>query len=146
MTICFDKRLLNEIDARKKFVTDVFKVNLVVYKEDEKFVLYKSFPFGTVDILYIVGHNKNVADYIQNHTIEEKTIVIVACDLGCMEKYKIPNKTVFLSYRDEYGLTRCRCGENYGFDFDPTVSELKLFNCNSRDIYERVSRSFDRIV
>lgn len=146
MTFCLDKRLSAEADARQEYITSIFKVNLVKWSENESFIIYKSFPLNTVDIMYIVGHNKSVGFFLQNNLIEENTIVVIACDLGYLKQYKVPNKKVYLSYRDACGFTRCRYGENYGFGFDPVDSELDLYNCTNKDIFERIDSSFERLV
>lgn len=146
MTFCLDKRLSAEANARQEYINSVFKVKLVKWGENENFIIYKSFPFGTVDILYIVGHNESVGSYLQKSHVEESTVIVVACDLGYLKQYKIPNKKVYISYRDARGFTRCRYGENYGFGFDPVDSELDLYNCTKKDIYERICCSFERLV
>ena len=145
MTFCLDKRMLCELKPRKDYLLDVFGLYFIDYKEADGFLLLESFPKSTLDICFIVGHNVAVSRFLNTQAINEGTIVIVSCDGGYKKSFQVSNKKIYLSYQNRRGLTLLRKGESYGFLFDPCDSELYLYNCREKNIYERINRSFDRI-
>lgn len=145
MLFYLDKRLSTEIKHRKDYLFSVFGLYFVNPKENGNFISFESFPKNALDICFIVGHNAAVSTFLNSQKILEKTVVVISCDGGYKKSFCIPNKKIYLSYRNKQGLTLRRNGKNYGFLFDPTDSELDLYNCTERNIYERINRSFDRI-
>lgn len=145
MIFYLDKRLSAEAKHRIDYLFDVFGLYFVNPTDKERFIAFESFPKKVLDICFIVGHNAAVSTFLSNQKIDENTVVIVSCDGGYKKSFCIPNKKTYLSYCNAQGLTMRRKGENYGFLFDPTDSELDLYNCAEKNIYERINRSFDRI-
>lgn len=145
MTFYLDKRLSAEAKYRINYLLDVFGLYFVSPADKGRFISFESFPKRALDICFIVGHNAAVSTFLNSQKIEENTVVVISCDGGYKKSFCIPNKKIYLSYRNNQGLTLRRKGENYGFLFDPTDSELHLYNCTKKDIYERINRSFDRI-
>ena len=145
MIFCLDKNLSAEVKHRIDYLFDVFGLYFVSPIDKGRFISFESFPKKTLDICFIVGHNTAVSTFLNSQTIKENTIVVISCDGGYKKSFCIPNKKIYLSYRNIQGLTLRRKGENYGFLFDPTDSELCLYNCTEKNIYERINRSFDRI-
>lgn len=145
MIFYLDKRLSSEAKYRIDYLFDVFGLYFVSPTDKGRFISFESFPKKALDICFIVGHNAAVSTLLNSQKIEENTVVVISCDGGYKKSFCIPNKKIYLSYRNTQGLTLRRNGKNYGFLFDPTDSELDLYNCTERNIYERISRSFDRI-
>ena len=129
-----------ELRSRQEYLYDVFKLFTIPFKVNGVVEL-KTFPFKKTDLLFMYGHNIQVNDYLKNHTVIEKNIVLITCYIGSITNLKLRGKNLY--YSDV--ITNKLDGKRYGFDFDITNSELNLYNSKEKSIYKRIQNSFERI-
>lgn len=127
--------------ARMEYLFDIFKI-YTLSKEDENFIILEGFPFAFVDVLFIVGHDKLVYEYLEKNfdSIPESNIVVITCNPILFKMFKGKGKTIFVS-KNKNGLTRIYDGKKWGFEFDITDSELDFYNSKDTDIMEKLRTS-----
>lgn len=140
----------NELISRQKFFYETLHLWLVVssqMSEKRKYIQLKSIPTNCLDVIFIVGHNSFVEDYLNNNTINEERIVVITCDKDInLSSKKIPTKTIYLSHQNEADFTELIKGDCYGFDYDLTESEILFYNTNNNDdIVKRIEMSFSKV-
>ncbi len=109
------------------------------------FITLTSVPSTCEDVCFIVGHQDKVKDYLERIDVKESTIVLICCDIKHFwNKYDFGGKEVFICKQDEQAFLYKK--EEYSFGFDPTESELILFNSpRSELLHNRIENSFNRI-
>lgn len=70
-------------------------------------------------------------DYLTCTSFEEEKIVAITCD-GTIHfsNLRLPNKTIYISHQNDHNYADLLNGALYEFDFDPTESEILLYNTN----------------
>ena len=98
-------------------------------------------------LLFIVGHNTFVKDYLTYTRFEEEKIVAITCD-GTIHfsNLRLPNKTIYISHQNDHNYADLLNGALYEFDFDPTESEILLYNANKLlSPLQRIEKSFHKL-
>lgn len=145
MQYLLQKDFQSEVPARKKYLYKIFNLWFTLTGESDNFIIYTSIPSSCYsDLLFIVGHNYPVLYYLLKNDIIEKTIVAITCDGGCnFNTIKMHNKVIYLSFQNKRNFTDLLSGEEFGFDFDLTESELLLYNSpHYISVKEKLSKSF----
>lgn len=145
MRYLLQENFQTEGSSRKNYLYKVFKLWFIPTEEKNGFIIYTSIPASCYsDLLFIVGHNYPVRDYLLNNNIAENTIVAITCDGGCnFKKIKMFNKNIYIPFQNQRNLVDLLSGTEFGFDFDLTESELLLYNApKSLPIKERIGRTF----
>ena len=147
MQLILQKCLSKELIARQKFFYETFHLWLIVSSSNNSYIQLGSIPTNSLDILFIVGHNVFVNDFLQHNQIKEERIVAITCDGTIhLSSFKLPRKIIYLSHQNETNYADLLKGELYGFGFDPTESELLLYNANkSVDPVQRLEMSFCKL-
>ena len=147
MQLILQKCLSKELIARQKFFYETFHLWLIVSSSNNSYIQLSSIPTNSLDILFIVGHNVFVNDFLQHNQIKEERIVAITCDGTIhLSSFKLPRKIIYLSHQSETNYADLLKGELYGFGFDPTESELLLYNANkSVDPVQRLEMSFCKL-
>ena len=67
--------------ARQKYIFDSMHLWTKIYPAENGFVTLESIPTCSLDVLFIVGHDSEVENYLKKQlsTIYEKNIVIITC-------------------------------------------------------------------
>ena len=140
------KKQRSELSLRCQYLYDVFKLWFVPTGEIGSFDILESFPFGNDDILLIYGHNFEVVDLFEKNAaeIKEKNVAIISCRTNVPKGYSLKNKRVFLAPQRN-GNAELLIGKEYGFEFDITDAELRLYNCHILSPLEKVSTALIRI-
>lgn len=147
MRLILQDCMKREISARQKFFYETFHLWLVVNSINNHHIQLTSIPSNCISILFIVGHNTFVKNYLKHTKIEEEKIVAITCD-GTIHfsNLRLPNKTIYISHQNERNYADLLNGTPYGFDFDPTESEILLYNTNkSLSPLQRIEKSFHQI-
>ena len=137
----------DEVSARKEYISEAMNLWFTQHECSDGSIMLESIPPNELDIFFIVGHNKEINKYINNNikNIHEKRIVAITCNanlkVSVVKKYE---KDFYISLqRDSY----CDLldGSLYGFDFNPTESEIILYN-NSylESISKRITGAFQQ--
>ena len=137
----------DELIARQKYFYETFHLWLIVNSKSNNYIKLTSMPANCLDILFIIGHNTFVKEYLKCHEITEERIVAITCD-GTIHfsNLRLPNKTIYISHQNERNYADLLNGTLYGFDFDPTESEILLYNTNkSLSPLQRIEKSFHQI-
>jgi hypothetical protein len=110
------------------------------------FAVFESFPLCNDDLALIYGHNFEIFFLFERHStdLKEKNIAIISCETDIPKGYFLKNKRVFLDPQRN-GKAELLIGTKYGFDFDITDAELRLYNCRIQDPLKKASSVFTRI-
>lgn len=141
---CFSK----EITSRKSFLYDSLKLWFYVTETAGSFVHLQSMPTNYYsDWIILVGHNSAVKEYLTTQNFYEKNIVAITCDGDCnFKRIRLPNKNLYIPFQNQDNLVDLLSGEEFGFHFDLTESELLFFNSPSFwSIEKRIEQSFQPI-
>ena len=137
----------NEIPYRRAYLYDTLHLWFMVTKDKCNNYVLKSIPSTSYDsLVIIVGHNYFVKEYLCNNTFPEQVIVAITCDRGCnFRNVKLSGKNLYLPYLDKDGYAGLLDGSNYEFGFDPTESEVLLYNApKTWSLEERLERCFTK--
>ena len=149
MRYILQKTFKEESNARIRYLFKIVNLWFIISEEDDRFTVFTSIPSSAhPDILFIVGHNYSVRDYLINHHFTESTIVAVTCDGSCnLKKHlHLKNATLYIPHQNEYNEVDLLCGRKFGIDFDLTESELLLYNSpRSASINEKISSAFQAL-
>lgn len=137
---------IKEINSRKDYLYDVFKLWYVKVNETFEYITLQSFPYTTLDdILFLIGHCDAVRDYLLNKKIPEKNIIIVSCydnSLGIAIK-KIKSKNILYSFLNNHNRTEMYDGKEYNFEFaEISKSEILLYNHRNESLKTKIEKSF----
>lgn len=147
MQLILQDYMKSELSARQKYFYETFHLWLVINAVNNSSIQLTSIPANCIEILFIVGHNTFVKDYLTHTKIEEDKIVAITCD-GTIHfsNLKLPNKTIYISHQNEHNYADLLDGALYGFDFDPTESEILLYNTNKLfSPLQRIEKSFHKL-
>lgn len=147
MRLILQDCMKSELSARQKYFYETFHLWFVIKPINNHSIQLVSIPINCIKILFIVGHNTFVKDYLTHTKIEEEKIVAITCD-GTIHfsNLKFPNKTIYISHQNEHNYADLLNGELYGFAFDPTESEILLYNTNKLlSPLQRIEKSFHKL-
>ncbi len=147
MQVILQECLSKELIARQKFFYETFHLWLIVSSNNDSYVQLSSLPTNCLDILFIVGHNVFVKNFLLYNKIKEERIVAITCDGTVhLSSLRLPGKIIYLPHQNEANYADLLKGELYGFDFDLTESEILLYNTNKYDdIVQRLEVSFCKL-
>lgn len=132
--------------ARQAFLYDVFKLWFIPYDHGDYLEL-TSMPTTAIDVCFIIGHISEVNSILVNNTINEDNIVLVTCDFHLSINH-LENKNIFLPLTNA-GNRFCHYvnGQDYGFDFNITQSEIVLYNYSKYNLspLEMIEKSFNKL-
>ena len=75
MRLILQDCMKREISARQKFFYETFHLWLVVNSINNHYIQLTSIPSNCISILFIVGHNTFVKNYLKHTKIEEEKII-----------------------------------------------------------------------
>ena len=141
----------SEIPARTKYLYHVFQLYFIMHEVTDGFV--PLVPIGTAEpsVLFIIGHQDKVNQYVRGHLPEiyEKHIVMITCSLRSNPEWVLPNrlgnKALYISRANKSGSCHYYDGSDYNLDFNVTASELDLYNSHESDLMKRIQSCFQRI-
>ena len=148
MRFLLQNKLSEESKVRIEYLYKVFRLWFVEKQQEKSFTEYVSIPENDTNILFIVGHNNSVKNFLESTTISEDTIVAITCD-GNMHfetlKNKLKGKTFYMA-KQERGYADQYKAEAFNMKFDPTESEIMLYNSSDkRSLNERLEKSFNKL-
>ena len=133
-----------ELQARQKYLFDVFRMYFLPGKPEGGFIPLKPVGMDIPDVLFITGHTKYVRDYLSRaiKSVPEKTIVITSC-MGRSFKIFAKRKEIYVPNLQQ-PLCLLRNGLPYGFDFEISDAELYFYNATGT-IMERIQSAYERL-
>ena len=147
MRLILQDCLRSELSARQKYFYETFHLWFVIKSINNHSIQLVSIPTNCTKILFIVGHNTFVKDYLTCTKFEEEKIAAITCD-GTIHfsNLKLPNKTIYISHQNDHNYADLLNGALYEFDFDPTESEILLYNTNKLlSPLQRIEKSFRKL-
>lgn len=145
--ICKNNVTEQEIDSRRKYIYDVFHIYTFVdtKNSDENVIVLKSMPYTDIDLFLIIGHNNTTNKFLEMHykEIKEKNVLIISCYTKHFSSIKLlKDKRVYTPIDGEE--TKTYYGEEYGFDFEITFEEIRLYRNRKLDLEELLNKIFRR--
>jgi len=129
---CFiHKSFSSELFARKHYLEDVFGVYFIIAADTHDFSVLQTFPLNMYDnICIVIGHAQNVHRLLKGNlfSLEEQHIFLVTCSLNQRHNLRVKDKHVYICPDQRNGYIFPRDGSLYGFDFNPTDAEIRLYN------------------
>lgn len=147
MRLILQDCLRSELSARQKYFYETFHLWFVIKSINNHSIQLVSIPTNCTKILFIVGHNTFVKNYLTSTKFEEEKIAAITCD-GTIHfsNLKLPNKTIYISHQNDHNYADLLNGALYEFDFDPTESEILLYNANKLlSPLQRIEKSFHKL-
>ena len=147
MRLILQDCLRSELSARQKYFYETFHLWFVIKSINNHSIQLVSIPTNCTKILFIVGHNTFVKDYLTCTKFEEEKIAAITCDGAIhFSNLKLPNKTIYISHQNDLNYADLLNGALYEFDFDPTESEILLYNANKLlSPLQRIEKSFHKL-
>lgn len=149
MRYLISKSNADEWQSRKQYIFEAMNLWTSTKECSDGFLEFTSIPSNCLDILFIVGHNYTVYNYINKNItlIKEKNIVAITCD-GGMDFCSLDTsgKCLFICHQNIDNYAELFDGSQYDFGFNPTESELLFYNSKSiPDISTRLKDSFTQL-
>lgn len=137
----------DELLARQKYIYQALKLCTIVTCRSSGFIHLTGIPANCLDILFIVGHNNIVKEYLKTTEVLEKIIVAITCDGSIhFSKLRMPGKALYIPYQNENHYADLINGKLYNFNFDLTESEILFYNLRkSTDLLYRLGASFTKL-
>ena len=88
----------DELIARQKYFYETFHLWLIVNSKGNNYIKLTSMPTNCLDILFIIGHNIFVKEYLKCHEITEERIVAITCDGTIQTVDKVPGRSPGFSF------------------------------------------------
>lgn len=132
-----------EISGRQEYLYDIFHLFFIKQNVIDGFITLTPFGVTEPSILFLVGHYDQIDKYLAHNInrIEEKTIVLITCYVNRLKIHK-KNKSNWFASFSKNEISYCYAGNNYGFRFDITESELNFYNSKKMNILERIKENF----
>ncbi len=132
-----------EIPGRQEYLYDIFHLFFIPQNTIDGFIPLTPLGVAESSILFVVGHYDQIAKYLAHNIdqIEDQTIVFITCYANHLKKYKKNKATWFMSF-SKNKISYCYAGDNYGFGFEITESELNFYNSRKTNISERIKENF----
>lgn len=133
----------HEIPGRQEYLYDIFHLFFIPQNTINGFILLSPVGVSELSILFVVGHYDQIAKYLAYNIdqIEEKIIILITCYANCLKIYK-KNKAEWFTSFSKNEISYCYAGDNYGFGFEITESELNFYNSKKMNILERIKENF----
>lgn len=148
MRYLISKKQQNSKRARQIYIYEAFHLFTLEKKQNSDFIVLECFPFDYVDILFIVGHDKDVFKYIKDNlrVIPENNIVIISCNSKLFKKLPGINKKIYIPKEcksDE--IVKIYDGSKWGFDFNITDCEIDIYNDHEKNIETRIIKNMVKL-
>ena len=133
----------NELTGRLSYLYDVFH-QYYLSKESKGFIKLKPIGYDDLPVLFIVGHNNSVYEYLKENVqdIKENVIVLITCVNEDVYSLLPSSITVYATNQISSHYSGVYNGKEYGFSFDITESELRLHNSCEQNILKRINDTF----
>lgn len=145
MKLILDSKMEHELIDRFTYMYDVFHTYMFVNKKTTYYIESKSFPEKGLEYTFIIGHNSFVIKYLSEHIIDTETLIIITCGAKKIANLNLKNivcSKIYIAKTKNYFLN-VYSGNEVGFNFDITESELDLYN--NREKIDKIELSFELI-
>ena len=145
--ICKRNITQQEIEDRRKYIYDVFHIYTLVdtKNSNENLIVLRSMPYTDIDLFLIIGHNNATNKYLEIHhkEIKEKNVLIISCYTKHFSSIRLlKDKNVYTPIDGKEIKTYI--GEHYGFNFEITFEEIRLYRNSKLELEELLNKIFRR--
>lgn len=141
MRLILDSAFKEEIKERQSYMYDVFHIYMIVLRKNEKYIELCSFPEKDIDYTFLIGHSGCVLEFLENNKIYTENLVLISCNseliVNLSKKNKNKKTYIAKSKKEKVDLLS---GEDYGFEYNLTESELDLYNY--RNMEDKIDKAF----
>jgi len=140
----------DSLNHRIEYIFDIFKLYAIKTEETNKFIVLETFPFKTStsypEVLFIIGHSEDVNIYLERNIpdMKENIILTITCFPNKLKKFLKYNKQIYSS-KNKRGITHKYKGDDWGFKFDISDSEINLYNNRGLDLLDNINKSMVKI-
>ena len=134
-----------DIEARKSYIYNTFPgMYRIEESEYDDRIELKCYSILKVDIIILIGHYSSVNRYILTNAeyIECDTLLIISCFIEKMKLNKLKKVKRIYASKSMNGETERYIGNDYGFNFKITNSELILYNTRKFEMNDRIKKAF----
>lgn len=133
--------------ARQQYIYDVCKLFTIEKFNTKEFITLDSIPKNYIDVLFIIGHDKEIEYYLKDNikNIKERNIAIISCNSKRLKSLSFKDKNVFIP-KDKNSIIDTYDGSKWGFEFNITDTELNLYNDKSNNLLNRIKNNMLQIV
>lgn len=145
MKLILDSKMEQELIDRFAYMYDVFHTYMLVNKKTDYYIESSSFPKNGLEYTFIIGHDSFVIKYLSEHSIDTEKLVIIACGakyIAYLNSKNIVCSKIYIAKTKKYFLN-VYSGNEVGFNFDITESELDLYNNRKKE--NKIELSFELI-
>lgn len=136
----------NELRARMEYLYKVFHMWFYLDGVVEDFIQLRSMPDIEKGICFITGHNFQVAELLDQKTLEADVLVLNTCFPKQFSKYTSSFRKMYICRpTDNNGQAKVHCGEDYGCHFEVLDSELDLAKSKKESTIDRIKESYLRL-
>lgn len=135
-----------DIIGRKNYIYDtfpeIFRIEVIDYEDRIELECYS---LSKINIVVLIGHNTSVSKFIyaNSNSIVCDTLIIISCYMKDMNLHKLKKvKRIFASKTTKDETQRIK-GQDFGFNFNITDSELMLYNLKKLSLNNRLKLAFD---
>lgn len=142
--IVFEKYISrSERNEREMFLKAIFNFDFISIKH-RNYYSFKSIPLNKTKILILFGHNFKINNFLAKYRKKIDTLIIISCkiDEKLIEKLNISN--VYVTY-NENQKTDYFDGSQWGFNYEITKEEIRLYNNRKLNILDNINKCFRRL-
>lgn len=133
------------IAARKAYIYDTFSgIYRIEEKEYDDRIELECYSILKINVIILIGHYSSVNRYILTNAkyIECDTLLIISCFIEKMKLNKLKKVKRIYASKSMNGETERYIGNDYGFNFKITNSELILYNTRKFEMNDRIKKAF----
>lgn len=145
MKLILDIKMEHELIDRFAYMYDVFHTYMFVNKKTDYYIASNSFPEKGLEYTFIIGHDSFVIKYLSEHIIDTEILVIITCgakNIAYLNFKNIVCPKIYIAKTKNYFLN-VYSGNEVGFNFDITESELDLYNNRKKE--NKIEVSFELV-
>lgn len=135
-----------DISGRKNYIyntfPEIYRIETIDYEDRIELECYS---LSKLNIIVLIGHNKSVNKFIFSNSsnIVCDTLIIISCYMKNMDLHRLKKVKRIFGSKTTNDETQKIKGQDFGFNFNITDSELMLYNLKKRPLEDRLKLSFD---
>lgn len=147
MRYLLENTFKEELISRQNYLYEVFHLWFIPFSYTPNFIELVSIPSTIFNACFIVGHNQKVKTLLKRNYFSEKLLIAITCDgKANFKKLILPNHKLYIAHQNTSNYAHLLKGNEYGFEFDLTESEILLYNSSPRlSFKERISSCFTKL-
>ena len=144
MRYLIPKKQEAEIHGRQAYLYDIFQLYFLPHETNDEYIQLIPVGCNGPNYLFIIGHTDQVISFLTKNIdkICESGIIVTTCFAEKLIAFS-KTKEIYIPITED-NFCNIRPGKPYGFDFDITDAELRLYN-SSGLIIDRIKEGYKLI-